>query len=46
MRRESDVERADGRRRQRFGGIDILINNAGVGGFADVAAMTPTSGTG
>ena len=25
---------------RRFGGIDILINNAGVGGFAEVAAMT------
>ena len=25
----------------RFGGLDILINNAGIGIFADVAAMTP-----
>ena len=25
----------------RFGGLDILINNAGVGIFADVATMTP-----
>src|SRR5207249_12122875 len=25
----------------RFGGLDILINNAGVGVFADVATMTP-----
>jgi len=25
----------------RFGGLDILINNAGVGVFAGVAAMTP-----
>jgi NAD(P)-dependent dehydrogenase (short-subunit alcohol dehydrogenase family) len=25
----------------RFGGLDILINNAGVGIFADVAEMTP-----
>jgi 3-oxoacyl-[acyl-carrier protein] reductase len=26
---------------ERFGGIDALINNAGVGGFVDVATMTP-----
>jgi NAD(P)-dependent dehydrogenase (short-subunit alcohol dehydrogenase family) len=26
---------------ERFGGLHILINNAGVGAFADVAAMTP-----
>lgn len=25
----------------RFGGLDMLINNAGVGAFADVAEMTP-----
>jgi len=25
----------------RFGGLDILINNAGVGVFSDVASMTP-----
>src|SRR5207244_11010961 len=25
----------------RFGGLDILINNAGVGIFAEVATMTP-----
>jgi NAD(P)-dependent dehydrogenase (short-subunit alcohol dehydrogenase family) len=25
---------------QRFGGLNVLVNNAGVGAFADVAAMT------
>ena len=41
VRRDVDVERVDGAASRRFGGIDILINNAGVGGFAEVAAMTP-----
>jgi NADP-dependent 3-hydroxy acid dehydrogenase YdfG len=25
----------------KFGGLDVLVNNAGVGGFANVADMTP-----
>jgi 3-oxoacyl-[acyl-carrier protein] reductase len=40
VRREGDVETLMASASKRFGGIDILINNAGVGGFADVAAMT------
>src|SRR5206468_3947526 len=35
------VERAVAASVARFGGLDILINNAGVGVFADVASMTP-----
>jgi 3-oxoacyl-[acyl-carrier protein] reductase len=35
------VERAIGATAARFGGLDILINNAGIGIFADVAEMTP-----
>jgi 3-oxoacyl-[acyl-carrier protein] reductase len=45
---QADVRRYDDMRRvveataARFGGLDILINNAGVGIFAGVAAMTPS----
>jgi NAD(P)-dependent dehydrogenase (short-subunit alcohol dehydrogenase family) len=40
--REYDaVERAVAATAAWFGGLDILINNAGVGVFADVASMTP-----
>jgi NAD(P)-dependent dehydrogenase (short-subunit alcohol dehydrogenase family) len=44
---QADVRRFDDMRRvvdatvARFGGLDILINNAGIGVFAGVAAMTP-----
>jgi NAD(P)-dependent dehydrogenase (short-subunit alcohol dehydrogenase family) len=44
---QADVRRFDDMRRvvdatvARFGGLDMLINNAGVGVFAGVAAMTP-----
>src|SRR5262245_23463929 len=44
---QADVRRYDEMRRAvdatvaRFGGLDILINNAGMGVFASVAAMTP-----
>jgi len=41
VRRYDDVERATRATVERFGGLDILINNAGVGIFADVADMTP-----
>jgi 3-oxoacyl-[acyl-carrier protein] reductase len=41
VRRYDDVTRALEGTVARFGGLDILINNAGVGIFADVAAMTP-----
>jgi 3-oxoacyl-[acyl-carrier protein] reductase len=37
-----EVERAIGEAAARFGGLDFLINNAGVGIFANVADMTPT----
>jgi NAD(P)-dependent dehydrogenase (short-subunit alcohol dehydrogenase family) len=41
VRRYDDVKRAVDATVARFGGIDILINNAGVGIFKDVASMTP-----
>ncbi len=41
VRRYADVERALAATVARFGGLDIVINNAGVGIFADVADMSP-----
>ena len=41
VRRYSDVDEAIATAVSRFGGLDILINNAGVGVFANVAEMTP-----
>src|SRR5262252_9610826 len=41
VRRYDDIERAINATVGRFGGLDILINNAGIGIFADVAEMTP-----
>jgi NAD(P)-dependent dehydrogenase (short-subunit alcohol dehydrogenase family) len=41
VRRYDDVERALEATVARFRGLDIVINNAGVGVFTDVAAMTP-----
>ena len=41
VRRYDEVERAIAATVTRFGGLDILINNAGVGIFANVADMTP-----
>lgn len=41
VRRFDDVKRAVDAAAGRFGGLDIVINNAGVGIFTDVAAMTP-----
>ncbi len=40
VRREREVDALMTAAVSRFGGIDILINNAGVGDFAEVAAMT------
>jgi NAD(P)-dependent dehydrogenase (short-subunit alcohol dehydrogenase family) len=41
VRRYDDVERAVAATVARFGGLDFLVNNAGVGIFANVADMTP-----
>ena len=41
VRNYADVERAIGATVSRFGGLDFVINNAGVGIFANVADMTP-----
>ncbi len=40
VRREKDVDALMTAVVSRFGGLDIVINNAGVGGFTEVAAMT------
>ena len=41
VRRYAEVEHVVTATVARFGGLDILINNAGVGIFADVAEMSP-----
>jgi 3-oxoacyl-[acyl-carrier protein] reductase len=41
VRSYPDVERALAACVARFGGLDIVVNNAGVGIFADVADMSP-----
>src|SRR5258705_10048368 len=40
VRRYEDVQRTVSAIVARFGGLDFVINNAGVGVFADVADMT------
>jgi len=42
VRINADVERAVSATVARFGGLDIVVNNAGVGVFANVADMSPT----
>jgi NAD(P)-dependent dehydrogenase (short-subunit alcohol dehydrogenase family) len=42
VRRYDEIERAINATVGRFGGLDVLINNAGIGIFADVADMTPS----
>jgi 3-oxoacyl-[acyl-carrier protein] reductase len=41
VRDYADMERVVGATVSRFGGLDFLVNNAGVGIFANVADMTP-----
>src|ERR1700675_5039502 len=41
VRQYEDVQRAIDATVARFGGLDILINNAGVGIFGEIASMTP-----
>ncbi|HZR24116.1 MAG TPA: SDR family oxidoreductase [Vicinamibacterales bacterium] len=41
VRRFDEIDRAIGATVSRFGGLDFLINNAGIGIFTSVASMTP-----
>jgi 3-oxoacyl-[acyl-carrier protein] reductase len=41
VRNYEEIDAAVGALVNRFGGLDIVVNNAGVGVFADVADMTP-----
>ena len=41
VRRYDEVKRAIDATAARFGGLDFLVNNAGIGIFAEVAAITP-----
>ena len=45
MRRADEVKRAIDATAARFGGLDIVINNAGVGVFTSVSAMTAAQWT-
>ena len=45
VRNHADVEGALAQTVSQFGGLDILINNAGVGVFRPVAEMASMSGT-
>ncbi len=41
VRQRADVDRAVGGVAERFGGLDIVVNNAGVGLFGNVADLPP-----
>jgi 3-oxoacyl-[acyl-carrier protein] reductase len=41
VRRYGEVKRAIDATVARFGGLDFLVNNAGIGTFVDVGSMTP-----
>jgi 3-oxoacyl-[acyl-carrier protein] reductase len=45
VRRYDEVKRVVEATVARFGGLDFLVNNAGIGIFADVASMTPDQWT-
>jgi NAD(P)-dependent dehydrogenase (short-subunit alcohol dehydrogenase family) len=40
VRKAADAGRAVARAVERFGGLDVVVNNAGIGGFANVADMS------
>jgi NAD(P)-dependent dehydrogenase (short-subunit alcohol dehydrogenase family) len=40
VRVQADVDQAVGRAVTAWGGLDVLVNNAGVGGFVEVSEMT------
>ncbi len=40
VRRRQDVDALVARTAKQFGGLDLLVNNAGVGSFGDVAAVS------